>query len=157
MDGKTKVLIWSNEHSGWWKPNEQGYTTERKVAGRYEFDRAFNIVRSANRHNGGKPPNETIEFLDERDEDVLICNCGVDTGEFGNDFFTECDNCQDPTCNECLITEFKGLGGNWCGEVCAKIAWNESGPTCIECNGGGSREHPCYRCNNTGTEPLIDI
>lgn len=40
--------IWSNEHRGWWKPNRQGYTQNRREAGIYPEDEAFEIVESAN-------------------------------------------------------------------------------------------------------------
>lgn len=54
-------LIWSNEHCGWWKPNELGYTHVRSEAGRYSFDRAYEIVTRANQYlRGEHVANETM-------------------------------------------------------------------------------------------------
>lgn len=44
--------IWSNEHRGWWKPGEWGYTTITHLAGRYSKERADAICARAN-----YPPN----------------------------------------------------------------------------------------------------
>ena len=66
-----EVLIWSNEHNGWWRPNECGYTDFKELAGYYDLDRAIEICKNANRfivYNkqeiNGKiiQPNETIVF-----------------------------------------------------------------------------------------------
>lgn len=46
MDNQ-RWLIWSNEHSAWWKPNGMGYTQSVADAGRYSFAEAMQIVRSA--------------------------------------------------------------------------------------------------------------
>lgn len=54
-------LIWSNEHGGWWGPNEIGYVRLRSEAGRYSFERATQIVSGANIAIGdGKPPKEAM-------------------------------------------------------------------------------------------------
>lgn len=47
-------LIWSNEHNGWWRANEAGYTKLRSEAGRYGFERASVIVARANAHLSDK-------------------------------------------------------------------------------------------------------
>ena len=54
--------IWSNEHKGWWKPNKQGYTEDRREAGIYPEDEALEIVEGANigLHN---VPNEALVEL----------------------------------------------------------------------------------------------
>lgn len=43
-----EYLIWSNEHQGWWKPGEWGYTTITHLAGRYSKERADAICARAN-------------------------------------------------------------------------------------------------------------
>jgi hypothetical protein len=34
------VLIWSDEHKAWWRPDAAGYTTVRDNAGRYHIEDA---------------------------------------------------------------------------------------------------------------------
>lgn len=54
-------LVWSNEHRGWWSPGRVGYVQSRKAAGRYTYDDALEIVRSANAHRGDDDfPFETM-------------------------------------------------------------------------------------------------
>lgn len=43
-----KVYIWSFEHTMWWKPNSQGYTSDIKEAGEYVLDKAIQICIHAN-------------------------------------------------------------------------------------------------------------
>ena len=45
-----KVLIWSNEHDGWWRPNKCGYTSFRELAGEYDLEEAIEICINANKH-----------------------------------------------------------------------------------------------------------
>jgi len=40
----TKFVIWSYEHSAWWSPARQGYTSHLDQAGRYDQDEAGQIV-----------------------------------------------------------------------------------------------------------------
>lgn len=40
-------LIWSNEHNGWWGPNERGYVSGLQGAGEYTRDEAILICRRA--------------------------------------------------------------------------------------------------------------
>lgn len=63
----TEYLIWSNEHLGWWKPGEWGYTTATHKAGRYSKARAEQIVAKANivPHD---PPNEIMVLAPARDK-----------------------------------------------------------------------------------------
>lgn len=61
MKGKL-YLIWSIEHNGWWMPAERGYTQSRDKAGVYTFERASEIVKSANIHNKDVPNEAMIEF-----------------------------------------------------------------------------------------------
>lgn len=63
-----KVLIWSNEHKGWWRPARCGYTDHKELAGEYPLDEAIEICQGANKYikwehfpNEEMPvPNETI-------------------------------------------------------------------------------------------------
>lgn len=40
-------LVWSNEHSLWWRPNHSGYTAYIEEAGRYDEAEASEIVSRA--------------------------------------------------------------------------------------------------------------
>jgi hypothetical protein len=61
MAEEKRWLIWSNEHSMWWKPNHRGYTAEPKEAGLYTFDEALAICKGANMHQPSHEfPNETM-------------------------------------------------------------------------------------------------
>lgn len=56
---KAMYLIWSIEHTAWWRPHGTGYTPKRSEAGLYSFEEAEKIVESANigLHD---TPNEAI-------------------------------------------------------------------------------------------------
>lgn len=43
-------LIWSNEHTAWWKSGHLGYTRRRSEAGTFSREEAEEIVRGANLH-----------------------------------------------------------------------------------------------------------
>ena len=53
-----QVLIWSNEHGMWWRPNHAGYTTLTHEAGRYTVAEAQAICAKANLDPVA--PNEVI-------------------------------------------------------------------------------------------------
>lgn len=55
-----KWLIWSIEHDAWWAPKHRGYVASRDKAGRYTFEEACKIVRSANEHRGNLFPFEAM-------------------------------------------------------------------------------------------------
>lgn len=59
MKDKTKWLVWSNEHKAWWRADHRGYCFIRASAGRYSFDEACKIVKSANYARDGEP-NEAM-------------------------------------------------------------------------------------------------
>lgn len=61
-------LIWSHEHSAWWKPNEMGYTTVIADAGRYHFDKALRICDQA--YNPFKPWTQNVS--DYAPHEVLV-------------------------------------------------------------------------------------
>lgn len=42
-----RYLIWSNEHRGWWRSGEHGYSRDLAEAGHYSRDRALQICRKA--------------------------------------------------------------------------------------------------------------
>lgn len=41
-------VLWSIEHTAWWRPGRRGYTRDIRAAGRYERLEAREIVRDAN-------------------------------------------------------------------------------------------------------------
>jgi hypothetical protein len=51
-------LVWSNEHSAWWRPNAAGYCTNVLDAGRYTLEEAMEHCNTRSRLPGGKPPEE---------------------------------------------------------------------------------------------------
>ena len=65
----TKVLIWSNEHDGWWRPMRCGYTSFKELAGWYDLDEAIEICKDANKYIDWDiiniKPKETICFFDQ--------------------------------------------------------------------------------------------
>jgi len=63
-------LIWSNEHSSWWRANSAGYTTHVAAAGKYTRAEAMHICMGA-RHGWkeGEPPPEIPVRLD----DAIVC------------------------------------------------------------------------------------
>lgn len=46
-----RVLLWSNEHQSWWRPNSQGYSPNIARAGLYDRKEAESIVKSAGKKN----------------------------------------------------------------------------------------------------------
>lgn len=58
-------LIWSNEHSQWWRPFGNGYTHSREKAGRFSFEEAARYVLQANQFT--HDPQETLvpDFKEE--------------------------------------------------------------------------------------------
>jgi hypothetical protein len=48
---KTSWLIWSHEHSAWWKAHSCGYTQHVEEAGRYSLADALRICHDANMHS----------------------------------------------------------------------------------------------------------
>lgn len=53
-----EYVIWSEEHSAWWAPNQNGYTRWLKQAGRYSLAEAQEIVFRANQYLGKDVLNE---------------------------------------------------------------------------------------------------
>jgi hypothetical protein len=47
MSAAHVYLIWSNEHRGWWGPDERGYVRRLGDAGRYSRADALRICRNA--------------------------------------------------------------------------------------------------------------
>lgn len=45
----TSYFIWSNEHRGWWRPGNFGYTTAAHKAARFSKGDAERIVAEANK------------------------------------------------------------------------------------------------------------
>lgn len=61
-------IIWSHEHQGWWAPNERGYVTSRKAAGRYTYAKALEIVEGANRMLKDAPNEAMVKLTDDEKE-----------------------------------------------------------------------------------------
>ena len=59
-------LVYSNEHSAYWRPDEKGYTTDVAQAGRYTKEHADEICQAAipGRIGRGKPPEVAIHVDD---------------------------------------------------------------------------------------------
>lgn len=57
-----KWLIYSLEHNGWWLPAECGYTLDKSKAGVYTYERACEIVESANIQNLDVPNEAMIKI-----------------------------------------------------------------------------------------------
>lgn len=55
-------LIWSNEHKGWWKSGNHGYTRDVASAARFTFEEACEKLHDANRYHWFclAEPNETM-------------------------------------------------------------------------------------------------
>jgi hypothetical protein len=82
-------LIWSNEHQGWWRPNERGYDSGYANAGRYTRERAIQICQNAlptAAHIGiiSEIPVRVSDF-----EDVLRGNKFIPASVFRSDRFGE--------------------------------------------------------------------
>ena len=60
-------LIWSNEHSGWWRENRCGYAGRIEDAGRYTQAEALEICTNA---MPGRRDGEPLNEIPVREEDV---------------------------------------------------------------------------------------
>ncbi len=63
---ESKVLIWSMEHTAWWKPNSHGYTTDQAAAGFYSRVEAQKIVDGSD----GKREMAVVPFTSPESDDV---------------------------------------------------------------------------------------
>ncbi len=54
--GEPLYLIWSHEHSGWWRDNRRGYTPTLKGAGIYTRKEALDVCRRARLCNPADGP-----------------------------------------------------------------------------------------------------
>jgi len=61
---KDRWLVWSIEHTAWWREDGRGYTPHRQEAGRYTYDQACKIVSRANYNLDYRFPDEAM-ILDE--------------------------------------------------------------------------------------------
>jgi len=76
-------LIWSIEHTAWWRPAWMGYTINANEAGLYGEEDADKILKQANRFtvNEAKVPvecvfdEEVLQKLQKGAPTTTICNC----------------------------------------------------------------------------------
>lgn len=71
--GPASYLVWSHEHSAWWRPARAGYTTFLEAAGRYTREEALVICRTA---RGGWRPGQPPPEIPVRLEDALAVEAG---------------------------------------------------------------------------------
>jgi hypothetical protein len=60
-------LVWSDEHQGWWKAAERGYTPFLAQAGHYSRERAIQICTDAlpgRLRNNGRWPEIPVRLTD---------------------------------------------------------------------------------------------
>ncbi len=82
-NGDPVYLIWSHEHSAWWRPQRAGYVTDYKHAGFYSRYEALTVCATA--RDGvqpGKPFNEVPVLLEDvvdfvQIQDTLNAGLGV--------------------------------------------------------------------------------
>lgn len=60
-----RALIWSLEHSAWWRPGSMGYTRERSEAGEYSWEEAVRICRGANQFANDEPHEAIVPLPEE--------------------------------------------------------------------------------------------
>lgn len=65
-----RYLIWSDEHSAWWRPASRGYTIHMDQAGRYSREEALSIC--ANGRDGWNAKESPSE-IPVREEDAIAC------------------------------------------------------------------------------------
>lgn len=65
----SEYLVWSNEHKAWWGPNNAGYYTSLKSAGRYSREDALEICVGA---RGGRQFNENPTEVPILEADALV-------------------------------------------------------------------------------------
>lgn len=60
---REQYLVWSNEHQAWWDYDRRGYVISKKLAGKYSFRDACQIVYEANMfQKDTEVPHETMVF-----------------------------------------------------------------------------------------------
>lgn len=55
-------LVWSNEHEGFWKGNNLGYTRKYHEAGRFTMNEAISIYTSQNSDLSSDKVKNTVVF-----------------------------------------------------------------------------------------------
>lgn len=63
-------LIWSHEHSAWWRPNAMGYTYDVSRAGAYTAEEARRVTESAT-HDWSRAPNEVPVLIADLPASVI--------------------------------------------------------------------------------------
>jgi hypothetical protein len=91
-------LIWSNEHTCWWRANSQGYSYDIKDVGRYSREEAMKICKGANygfMQDNGENPNEVPVLEADAIETMSAKPWKAPPKVY------ECLNCHDMGCDKC--------------------------------------------------------
>ncbi len=59
-----RYLVWSNEHTAWWRPNAAGYCTSVADAGRFTKEEAEDHASCRSRLPNGDPPEVVVTEAD---------------------------------------------------------------------------------------------
>jgi hypothetical protein len=72
-------LVWSNQHSAWWRPNSCGYTKQISDAGLYSRDEAIEISRGR-----GWPAKGVPDEVPVSERDAIECFSKTDVEDKGD-------------------------------------------------------------------------
>ena len=65
LEKAPEYLIWSNQHSMWWRPDSKGYTPELAEAGRYSRGEAIEISRGRDFWRAFELPREIPVLVED--------------------------------------------------------------------------------------------
>lgn len=70
-----KVLIWSNEHGAWWRPQRCGYTPYKSLAGEYSLEEAVQICGDANKHVNFDEQDQLMPTIEPNETIFPLVDC----------------------------------------------------------------------------------